>query len=267
MFNNVTATALALAIGASLLASASPSAEAPLRTSSWTVKDLGVLPGADFSLGQHINERGQVAGVSGIQGFVWQSGRMAAIGRLGQHMVDGVMAFNNRGQAFAYGYNETGLRAFLWEHGSLRDLGTLGGSYSLPSAHPGSLNDRGEAVGESATVGELNHAVLWRRESIVDLGTLPGDVYSGQRYQQPGSGGGLELGRRGNPRVHLAPRRDDRARITRRKGQLSNSHQRSGSGHRLEHAPLRRGARILVGTRARSRAELARRSPQLPAGQ
>jgi probable HAF family extracellular repeat protein len=53
------------------------------------------------------------------------------------------------------------------------DLGTLGGTFSFPSA----INDKGEVVGRSTTVasGISTHAFVWTaRTGMIDLGTLGG---------------------------------------------------------------------------------------------
>ena len=58
------------------------------------------------------------------------------------------------------------------------DLGTLGGSFTFPS----SVNNRGQVVGTSTTVGDnLNtrHAFLWTETTgMVDLGTFGGATSS-----------------------------------------------------------------------------------------
>jgi probable HAF family extracellular repeat protein len=48
------------------------------------------------------------------------------------------------------------------------DLGTLGGTDSLAY----SINDNGQIVGESRTIGGNRHAFSWTRsEGMIDLGT------------------------------------------------------------------------------------------------
>ncbi len=55
-------------------------------------------------------------------------------------------------------------------------MGTLGGDHSAPAA----INNRGQIVGHSSLSGNsTSHATMWYRGRIVDLGTLPGDVFSG----------------------------------------------------------------------------------------
>jgi probable HAF family extracellular repeat protein len=67
------------------------------------------------------------------------------------------------------------LDPFLWDqkHG-MQDLGTLGGSFSIPTA----MNGQGQVVGVSYPEGQLNHAFLWTAPGpMKDLGTL-GGLYS-----------------------------------------------------------------------------------------
>lgn len=57
-------------------------------------------------------------------------------------------------------------------HYRVIDLGTLGGKSSDAVA----VNQRGDAVGESATRSGLSHAFLWRHGKMIDLGTLGGNT-------------------------------------------------------------------------------------------
>jgi probable HAF family extracellular repeat protein len=105
-------------------------------------------------------------------------------------------------EAFATGINDNGLvigasgvcsngslpiHGVVWQDGTPTDLGNLGGVLNtLPSA----INSRGQVVGNSDLTGDNNqppppqpppfHTFLWTKDSgMQDLGTLPGDFYSG----------------------------------------------------------------------------------------
>ena len=68
-------------------------------------------------------------------------------------------------------------RAFLWREGNITSLSTLGGMYDVASA----MNRAGEIAGSAQTGrGEL-HAVLWRANQPLDLGTLDRGDYSDAR--------------------------------------------------------------------------------------
>jgi probable HAF family extracellular repeat protein len=110
------------------------------------MQELPPLAGDSVSSATVINDRGQVAGISGICD--------TSVGR-----------FSAR-------------HAVLWEHGTVIDLGTLGGvAWITPMA----INNRGEVVGFSninASDGGtfFAHAFKWTRlEGMQDLGLLPGD--------------------------------------------------------------------------------------------
>jgi hypothetical protein len=76
----------------------------------------------------------------------------------------------------------TARHAVLWEDGVVRDIGNLGGtSWHTPMA----INERGDVVGFSDLPGDdpeqperARVPLDPRAAGIVDLGTLPGDVYS-----------------------------------------------------------------------------------------
>jgi probable HAF family extracellular repeat protein len=170
------------------------------------LKDLGTLPGANYSFALEINERGTIAGVSEIDradpstgnpefhAVRWQDDKIQDLGTLG-----GTSSFagslNNHGQivgqslngvpdplsalGLASGTTLTQTRAFIWENGHMKDLGTLGG----PDSWSGFVNDRGQVAGASYTNDVIDPTTgtpqidlfLWENGTMKDLGTLGGN--------------------------------------------------------------------------------------------
>jgi probable HAF family extracellular repeat protein len=173
------------------------------------MRDLGTLGGPESSVsalrgyedgfedvGAAINERGQVVGQADTaakdaggspipHAFLWENGRMRDLGTLGGKE-SGAVAINEGGQVV--GQSETTSKgsdylfahAFLWQNGRMRDLGSLGGPVSVASA----IDSRGQIVGWAQTTVDrcedvdgyhnCQHAVVWQRGKIHDLGTLGG---------------------------------------------------------------------------------------------
>ena len=170
-----------------------------------SLKDLGTLPGGDYSFAAAINQGGQIAGTSEnnqidpasgnpeFHAVLWQNDKIMDLGTLG-----GTASFaatlNNRGQVIGEALNDvadplsilglgdgttlTQTRAFLWQNGKMHDLGTLGG----PDSWAMYVNNRGQVAGTSYTsdVIDLNtqsppsDAFLWEDGKMKDLGNLGG---------------------------------------------------------------------------------------------
>ena len=170
------------------------------------LKDLGTLPGGDYSFAAAINQGGEIVGASEnnqidptslnpqFHAVLWQDGKIRDLGTLG-----GTASFaatlNDRGQIIGEALNDipdplsilgsgdgttlTQTRAFLWQSGKLSDLGTLGG----PDSWAMFVNDRGQIAGASYTSDVVDpdtmspqiNAFLWENGKMKDLGNLGGN--------------------------------------------------------------------------------------------
>src|SRR5260221_1798756 len=170
-----------------------------------SLKDLGTLPGGDYSFAAAINQLGQIAGTSEnsqidpasgnpeFHAVLWENDKILDLGTLG-----GTASFaatlNNRGQVIGEALNDvpdplsilgigngttlTQTRAFLWQNGKMNDLGTLGG----PDSWAMYVNDRGQVAGTSYTSDAVDpntltpqsDPFLWENGKMKDLGNLGG---------------------------------------------------------------------------------------------
>jgi probable HAF family extracellular repeat protein len=135
------------------------------------IRDLGTLPGGDYSAAFAINDSGVVVGTSNTSAsthaFSWTATQgLRDLGTLPGANASSALAINNQGQIAG----SSGEHAALWFGGSIQDLGTLGGATS--EAH--GINNLGAVVGVSDT-SSGPHAFLWQHGAMQDLGVLPGD--------------------------------------------------------------------------------------------
>jgi probable HAF family extracellular repeat protein len=153
-----------------------------------TIQDLGTLGGRD-SVGEFVNERGLVAGVSytsfapnpgtGIptqDPFLWDEGTMIDLGTLGG-TAGWPWGLNNRGEVTGQSNlaDDTHFHAFFWTRGMLKDLGTLGGNNSSSRW----INDAGEVVGRADIPGsKTHHGFLWKKGAMTDLRVVASDPCS-----------------------------------------------------------------------------------------
>jgi probable HAF family extracellular repeat protein len=138
------------------------------------MRDLGTLPGGDYSSAFAINDSGVVVGTSNIStsmhGFSWTASHgLRDLGTLPGATASSAFSINNRGQIAG----ASGAHAALWTGGTIQDLGTLGGATS--EAH--GVNNLGTVVGVSDT-NSGPRAFLWKDGVMQDLGVLPGDTGS-----------------------------------------------------------------------------------------
>lgn len=138
------------------------------------IRDLGTLPGGDYSAAYAINDSGVVVGTSNTStsthAFTWTLAHgLSDLGTLPGANASSALAINNQGQIVG----SSGGHAVLWSGGNIQDLGTLGGATS--EAH--GINNSGAIVGVSDT-SSGPHAFLWQNGAMQDLGLLPGDSSS-----------------------------------------------------------------------------------------
>ena len=182
-----------------------------------TMVDLGTLPGGTSSAATAITDTGTIVGRSGINGFgpqfregsqafVWQDGRMRALGALYCPC-----SFNERyGTSRAFGINSAGrivgdslmrrhpmTHAFLWQPDTMSDLSTAAGAAWSSTAY--GINEREEVV------GEINRRAFLLRDRVVeDLGTLPGhDTSAARAVNRVGQVAGMSAAADGTPRAFL----------------------------------------------------------------
>jgi probable HAF family extracellular repeat protein len=170
-----------------------------------SLKDLGTLPGGDYSFAAAINQLGQIAGTSEnsqidpasgnpeFHAVLWQNNKIHDLGTLGG-TASFAVTLNDLGQVIGEALNDipdplsilgmgdgttlTQTRAFLWQNGKMHDLGTLGG----PDSWAMYVNDRGQVAGTSYTSDVIDpntgtppvHPFLWENGKMKDLGNLGG---------------------------------------------------------------------------------------------
>ncbi len=180
----------ALALSCALLAAA------PATAQTYTVTDLGILPGYELSIANGINESGQVTGYNGNfvdgtvgagQAFLYRDGKMSAIGSVpgeailgngiaGDEDKDPWHPDDDKRKIRVTGILETSgtAHAFLYQDHFLRDLGLLPGGDSSQGV---AVNSSGEVVGEADDANFISQPFLYKHGNMIALptgGTLGG---------------------------------------------------------------------------------------------
>lgn len=139
---------------------------------SYTITDLGVVSGYAYSFGQHINAKGQTAGVLSDEEFekmhsffCTSNGKMSDIGTLGGDFST-TYGINDDGQIVGTSYTASQqLRGFVWQNGKTTSIGTLGGQLSIAEG----INNKGQIVGVADTPDGKAHAFTWQNGDIKDI--------------------------------------------------------------------------------------------------
>jgi probable HAF family extracellular repeat protein len=173
---------LLLSAGLLITATASPASG----QATYTITDLGTLPGGSYSFPYAINNSGQVTGFGGdaagqIHAFLYSSGAMTDLGTLPGDAVSLGYAINDAtqvvGESRVNSSSSAGL-GFLYSSGTMTSLGTLPGDiYSLGLG----INNFGQITGfSSPSAGTCcAHAYVYINAVMSDIGTLSGGSISG----------------------------------------------------------------------------------------
>ena len=159
------------------------------------MQSVGVLPGGTYTMGQDVNDWGQVVGYGnspqGDRAFLYNvgDGTLRNLGTIPGGTSSYALSINSASQVVGFAFGTSGYpHGFLWDGQSMIDLGTLGGPQSVAFG----INDAGEVVGYSQVPSGEFHGFVWTAESgMVDLGTLPGGTVS---YAQQINTNGLTAG-------------------------------------------------------------------------
>lgn len=142
------------------------------------LKRLPNLPGASFSDAFHLNDVGEVVGVSGSpelqRAVFWQGSQVIALKLLNEAVpVSSAFSINNAHVIAGGSATATGYKAVIWtDPNTVIDLGSLPGAreeYGTALA----LNQKNDVVGVTAAKNG-RHAFLWQAGKMTDLGDLPG---------------------------------------------------------------------------------------------
>jgi probable HAF family extracellular repeat protein len=144
---------------------------------SGTTTELGALPGGQGSVGDALNNSGEVTGLATTSGgethaITWTSGGgMVDLGSLaGPSGISFGEAINNLGEVAGLSQTASGdYDGFLYNGSTMVDLGTLGGDGSGAYG----INDSGKVVGWAYTTGDASQdAFLYSGGTMYDLNNL-----------------------------------------------------------------------------------------------
>jgi probable HAF family extracellular repeat protein len=178
---------------------------------SYTLTDLGTLPGGSNSEPFAINDSGLIVGTAGIgtrnQAFIYGGGRAQAVplpagtSSEARGINGGVQIVGD--YSSASGVPSNVVNAFLYSNSSVtvQTLPSLGGTQTLAYG----INDAGQVVGYSTLSGNIGtHAFLYADGTMKDLGTLGGRDSLASAINQAGQvvGSAEPIGQGANGNLH-----------------------------------------------------------------
>ncbi|TAL30238.1 MAG: PEP-CTERM sorting domain-containing protein [Phenylobacterium sp.] len=140
------------------------------------IYDLGVLPDDLSSEAVGINDAGQIAGNSGIHGFIWKAGSgMTDIGALGgPGAATVVQGINNAG--WLAGFSELTphgrVSGFVYDGLVMKPIGDIGQLFPSLNSFARAINAGGAVVGESQRDDGIFSAFVYREGATFELQSL-----------------------------------------------------------------------------------------------
>ncbi|HEY9831564.1 MAG TPA: filamentous hemagglutinin N-terminal domain-containing protein, partial [Stenomitos sp.] len=157
-----------------------PNFPVTVTTGSYSITNLGTLPGGSYSIAYSINNSGQVVGYSvnsnGTgRAFLYSGGTITDLGSLPEDNTTFANSINNSAQIVGRSTNLQGRdNAFLYSNGTVQNLGTLGGNSTTAT----SINNSGQVVGYSLIDDSRTRAFLYSGSTLQNLGTLGGNSFA-----------------------------------------------------------------------------------------